>query len=81
MSAELVEYRTVKHIFGATSSPSVVNFCLQKTAMIEELQNTEVASVINRNMCVNDIKKSTETAANKLNNSTRAVFIYHNGAE
>ena len=63
LSAELVEYRMVKHIFGATSSPSVVSFCLKKTAMIEEQQNSEVANVIDRNMYVDDLMKSTETAA------------------
>lgn len=51
----------VKHIFGATSSPSVVNFCLKKTAEMDGGQNSEVASVINRNMYVDDLMKSTET--------------------
>ena len=53
----------VEHIFGATLSPSVVNFCLKKTAMTEEQQNTEIANVIDRNMYVDDPTKSTETAA------------------
>ena len=66
LSAELVEYRMVKHIFGATSSPSVVNFCLKKTAMTEEQQNSEVANVIDRNMYVDDLMKSTETAADAI---------------
>ena len=66
LSAELVEYRMVKHIFGATSSPSVVNFCLKKTAMMEEQQNSEVANVIDRNMYVDDLIKSTETAADAI---------------
>lgn len=66
LSAELVEYRMVKHIFGATSSPSVVNFCLKKTAMMEEQQNTEIANVIDRNMYVDDLMKSTETAADAI---------------
>ena len=66
LSAELVEYRMVKHIFGATSSPSVVNFCLKKTAMMEEQQNSEVANVIDRNMYVDDLMKSTETAADAI---------------
>ena len=66
LSAELVEYRMVKHIFGATSSPSVVNFCLKKTAMMEEQQNSEVANVIDRNMYVDDLMKSTETVADAI---------------
>lgn len=55
LSTELVEYRMVKHIFGATSSPSEVNFCLKKTAMMEEQRNSEVANVIDRNMYVDDL--------------------------
>ena len=66
LSAELVEYRMVKHIFRATSSPSVVNFCLKKTAMMEERQNSEVANVIDRNMYVDDLMKSTETVADAI---------------
>ena len=56
----------MKHIFGATSSPSVVNFCLKKTAMMEEQQNSEVANAIDRNMYVDDLIKSTETAADAI---------------
>ncbi len=32
LNGEPVEYRMVKHVFGATSSPSCANFCLKKTA-------------------------------------------------
>ena len=56
----------LKHIFGATSSPGVLNFCLKKTAMMEEQQNSEIANVINRNMYVDDLMKSTETAADAI---------------
>ena len=65
-SVELVEYRMVKQIFAATLSPHVVNFCLKKTAMMEEQQNSEVANVIDRNMYVDDLMKSTETAADAI---------------
>ena len=63
LSAELVEYRMVKHIFGATSSPSVVNLCLKKTAEMGGELDPGVANVIKRNMYVDDLMKSTETAA------------------
>ena len=63
MSAELIEYPMVKHIFGATSSPSVMSFCLKKTAMMEEQPNSEIANVTDRNMYVDDLMKWTETAA------------------
>ncbi|XP_066016134.1 uncharacterized protein [Pocillopora verrucosa] len=56
----------VKHIFGATSSPSVVNLCLKKTAEMDGGQNSEVASVINRNMYVDDLMKSTETVTDAI---------------
>lgn len=36
LSEEVEEYRMVKHLFGATSSPSVANFCLRKTADLEQ---------------------------------------------
>ena len=64
LSSELVEYRMVKHLFGATSSPSVANFCLKKTAEIDNEQDPEIEDVVNRNMYVDDLMKSTDTTAN-----------------
>ena len=32
LPGEMEEYRMVKHLFGATSSPSITKFCLQRTA-------------------------------------------------
>ena len=65
-SAELTEYRMVKHSFGATSSPSVVDLCLKKTAEMDGGWNSEVANVIKRNMYVDDLMKSTETRADAI---------------
>ena len=50
----------VKHLFGATSSPSIANFCLKKTAELhgEELE-AEAEETVKRNMYVNDMMKST----------------------
>ena len=59
LSAELTVYRVVKHLFGATSSPSVVNLCLNKTAKMDGGLNSEVANVIKGNMYVDDLMKST----------------------
>ena len=57
----------VKYIFGATSSPSVVNFCLKKTVEMDGEQNTDVAiKVIDKDMYVDDLMKSTETAADAI---------------
>ena len=66
LSAELTEYRIVKHLFGPTSSPSVVNLCLKKTAEMDGGWNSEVANVIKRNMYVDDLMKSTETTADAI---------------
>ena len=66
LSAELTEYRMVKHLFGATSSPSVVNLCLKKTAKMDGGWNSEVADVIKGNMYVDDLMKSTETTADAI---------------
>ena len=66
LSAELTEYRMVKHLFGTTSSPSVVNLCLKKTAEVDGGWNSEVANVIKRNMYVDDLMKSTETTADAI---------------
>ena len=66
LSAELTEYQMVKHLFGATSSPSVVSPCLKKTAEMDGGWNSEVANVIKRNMYVDDLMKSTETTADAI---------------
>lgn len=50
------EYRMVKHLFGATSPPSVANFCLRKTAQLHEDEfNKEVIETVNCNMYVDDM--------------------------
>ena len=36
---QLQEYRMVRHSFGATSSPSVANFCLKKTVAAAALRH------------------------------------------
>ena len=52
----------VNHLFGATSSPSVSNFCLRKTAHLhgDEFDKVLIMTV-NRNMYVDDMMKSTST--------------------
>ena len=63
------EYRMVKHVFGATSSPSCANFCLQKTASIYGGKyDEEVSKAVKRNMYVDDLMKS-------VNNTERAIVI------
>ena len=55
------EYRMVRHLFGATSSPSVANFCLRKTADDHQDEfDPNVLDTIKRNMYVDDMMKSVE---------------------
>ena len=62
LSKELEEYRMIKHLFGATSSPSVANFCLRKTAELNCKEFGDVTTeTVKRNMYVDDLLKSTET--------------------
>ena len=70
LEKEPEEYRMVKHLFGATSSPSCANFCLQKTAStyLEEFDPETIQTVM-RNMYVDDLMKSVpspETAVKLL---------------
>ncbi|XP_048586408.1 uncharacterized protein LOC116604491 [Nematostella vectensis] len=76
LSGELEEYRMVKHLFGATSSPSVVNYCLKKTIELKDNTNPEVSDAIVRNMYVDDLMKSTDTTENavKLVSDIREVL-------
>ena len=58
------EYRMVRHLFGATSSPSVANFCLKKTASIYGTEfDLDVVQTVERNTCVDDPMKSVDTAS------------------
>ena len=62
LTKEMREYRMVKHLFGATSSPSVANFCLRKTAQLHREEfDKEVIETVNRDMYVDDMMKSTST--------------------
>ena len=45
------EYGMVKHLFGATSSPSVANFCLRTTAQLHQEEfDAEVLETVKRMM-------------------------------
>ena len=63
------EYRMVKHVFGATSSPSCANFCLKKTATIYgEAFDKEVPKTVDKNMYVDDLMKS-------VNSTEKAIIL------
>ena len=49
----------VKHLFGATSSPSIANFCLQKTAEFHAREfEADTVETVKCNMYVYDLMKS-----------------------
>ena len=51
-SRELEEYRMLKHLFGATFSPSIANFCLKKTAELDgEGFEEQTVETVQRNVC------------------------------
>ena len=63
LSGEMEEYRMVKHLFGATSSPSIANFCLQKTAESHGKEfEADTVETVKRNMYVDDLMKSKSSA-------------------
>ena len=78
LQKEPEEYRMMKHLFGATSSPSCVNFCLQKTASTyqEEFKPNTIQTVM-RNMYVDDLMKSVSSseAAIKLSTQLRELLM------
>ena len=52
----------VKHLFGAGSSPSIANFCLDKTADLEkEGIDPEAMESVKKNTHVDDLINSTDT--------------------
>ena len=62
LQAEPKEYRMKNHIFGATASPSCANFCLKKTATLnQEDYDTETMRTVDKNMYVDDLMKSVNT--------------------
>ena len=62
LSGEVEEYRKVKHLFGATSSPSIANFCLKKTAELHGRDfEADTVETVKRNMYMDDMMKSKST--------------------
>ncbi|XP_055955970.1 uncharacterized protein LOC126816200 [Patella vulgata] len=75
LSSSVEEYRMIKHIFGATSSPCIANFCLKMCAKTHESEfNPETISTVLNNMYVDDLMKSVDTIAN-------ATKLYHEVTE
>ena len=62
LNEEPQEYCMVKHLFGATSSPSCANFCLKKTASIYQAEfDLVTVQTAKKNMYVDDLMKSVSS--------------------
>ena len=60
LQEEATEYQMVRHVFGATSSPSIANLCLKKAASANRKEfDQETIRTVERNMYVDDLMKST----------------------
>ena len=59
LEASPTAYRMVKHVFGATSSPSCANLCVKRLASSSEGKfDPETVKTVERNMHVDDLMKS-----------------------
>ena len=58
LSVEMEEYQMTRHLFGATSSPSVTNFCLRKTAELHKEFDSLAVEMVKCNMYVDYLMKS-----------------------
>ena len=80
LTKEMKEYHMVKHLFGATSSPSVVNFCLRKTAQLHQEEfDEEVIETVNRDMYVDDMMKSTSTTEKAISLASQLRALLEKG--
>ena len=58
------EFRLTVHVFGATSSPSVANFALQRTVEDNQEFSEEAKTAVKRNFYVDDLLCSVDTPEN-----------------
>ena len=62
----------VRHLFGATCSPSVATFCVKKTPSIYGTEcDPDVVETVERNMYVDDLMKSVATSTTAVRLSTQ----------
>ncbi|KAL2083621.1 hypothetical protein ACEWY4_021394 [Coilia grayii] len=75
-----VEYRMTVHLFGATSSPSIANFALRKTAQ-DNAHNfsPEVTSTVMENFYVDDCLKSVPTEEKAMELMENLTALCHQG--
>ena len=72
LKEQLQEYRMDRHLFGATSSPKVANFCIKKTALIYGTEfDPDVVQTVERNKYEDDLMKSVDTPTTAVRLSTQ----------
>ena len=75
-NGELTEYRMKVHVFGNTSSPAVVAFCLRKTADVGEQEfGSDAKDFVYNNFYVDDGLKSVANPAEAIDLLTRATAM------
>ncbi|PFX20785.1 hypothetical protein AWC38_SpisGene14757 [Stylophora pistillata] len=80
LTKEMKEYRMVRNLFCVTSSPSVANFYLRKTAQsYQEEFYKEVIETANRNMYVDDMMKSTSTTRKAISLASQLRTLLEKG--
>lgn len=77
---ELVEYKMLVHLFGATSSPSIATFVLQKCASDHEEEfGHETAETVRRIFYVNDCLKSVKDEGTAITLRTNLINMLAKG--
>lgn len=72
---ELAEFKMLVHIFGATSSPSLATYALQKCAAdFEDEFGQEAATTVKKNFYVDDCLKSIDDEDTAINLCTKGGF-------
>ena len=80
LQKEPEEYHMVKHLFGATSSPSCANFCLQKTvSTYQEEFDPDTIQTVMQNMYVDDLMKSVSSPETAIKLSTQLQELLMKG--
>ena len=70
------EYRMVRHVFGATSSPSIANLCVKKAASASHDDfDAETVRTVERNMYVDDLMKSTSNTELAINLARQLIEL------
>ncbi|XP_068215788.1 uncharacterized protein [Palaemon carinicauda] len=79
-SKKLQVFRIKSHVFGPRSSPSVVNFCLRKTALdFGSKYNEEASNSIRRNFYVDNLLKAMDDEEECIKLTRDLINLYGDG--